>query len=42
MIPGANWNATYINPSIGVIPGYDFKEGRFDCGILLSIIKVVF
>jgi hypothetical protein len=42
MITDATWKATYINPSIGVIPGWDFKEKRFDCGILLSIIQVEF
>jgi len=42
MLTGASWKATYINPSIGVIPGWDFKEKRFDCGILLSILQVEF
>jgi len=39
---GANWNASYINPSIGVVPGYDFDGHKYDTGIVLSIIQVTF
>lgn len=39
---GMNWTATYINPSVGVIPGYDFTNSRFDVGILVSIVQVTF
>jgi hypothetical protein len=42
MISGANWNAAYINPSIGVVPGYDFGNSKYDTGIVLSIIQVTF
>jgi hypothetical protein len=39
---GANWQAGAINPSIGIIPGYDFGQKRFDAGIVLSIISINF
>lgn len=42
MITGASWNASYFNPSIGIVPGYDFKDNKFDAGIVLSIIQVNF
>jgi hypothetical protein len=42
MIPGVSWNASYINPSIGIVPGFDFNEHRYDTGIVLSIIQVTF
>jgi hypothetical protein len=42
MIPGVNWNASYINPSIGIVPGYDFEKHKYDTGIVLSIIQVTF
>jgi len=42
MIPGMNWNASYINPSIGIVPGYDFQKHKYDTGIVLSIVQVTF
>lgn len=39
---GANWQAGAINPSIGIVPGYDFGQKRFDVGIVLSIISIAF
>lgn len=39
---GATWNASYINPSIGVVPGWDFGANKFDVGVVLSILKVEF
>src|SRR4030043_632902 len=39
---GAEWNASYINPSIGVVPGYNFGTKKGDVGIVLSIIQVTF
>jgi hypothetical protein len=42
MIPGMNWNASYINPSIGVIPGFDFTNHKYDTGLVLSIIQITF
>jgi len=42
MITGASWNASYFNPSIGIVPGYDFKGSQFDAGIVLSIVQVTF
>lgn len=42
LIPGVTWNASYINPSIGVVPGWDFGSDKFDVGVVLSIIQVTF
>ena len=42
MIPGVSWNASYINPSIGVVPGYDFRNNKYDTALVLSIIQVNF
>ena len=39
---GANWIASYVNPSIGIVPGYDFDNHRYATGIVLSIIQVNF
>lgn len=41
-ISGANWTATFINPSIGIVPGYDFGTKQFDAGVVLSIINIKF
>jgi len=39
---GANWQAGAINPSIGIVPGYDFGQKRVDVGVVLSVISVTF
>lgn len=39
---GTSWQAGAINPSIGIVPGYDFGQKRFDIGVVLSIISVTF
>ena len=39
---GATWVAQAINPSIGIVPGYDFQAQRYDTEIVLSIIQVTF
>jgi hypothetical protein len=41
-IAGVNWQAGAINPSVGIVPGYDFTNSRFDAAIVLSIISVTF
>ncbi len=42
MISGVTWNASYINPSLGIVPGYDFGKNQPDVGIVLSIVQVTF
>jgi hypothetical protein len=42
LIPGMSWQAGAINPSIGVVPGFDFTQERFDWAIVLSIISIAF
>ena len=40
LIPGTTWNAKVINPSIGILGGYDFNKRRGEWGVLLSIIQL--
>ncbi len=39
---GGQWTAGVINPSFGVMPLYDFRSGKVDAGLIVSIIKVTF
>ena len=39
---GATWTAQAINPSIGIVPGYDFQAQRYDAEIVLSLIQLNF
>jgi len=39
---GATWAAQAINPSIGIVPGYDFEARRFDAEVVLSVVQVNF
>lgn len=42
LISDVQWNAAYINPSIGVVPGFDFGKNQADLGLVLSLIQVSF
>lgn len=42
LISDTEWNAAYFNPSIGVVPGFDFGLNQVDVGLVLSIIQVTF
>ncbi|MDA8082298.1 MAG: hypothetical protein M0024_01405 [Nitrospiraceae bacterium] len=39
---GGQWTAGVINPSFGVMPLYDFRAGKIDAGLVVSIIRVTF
>lgn len=39
---GGEWTAKIFNPSIGVMPFYDFRTKAYDVGVVVSIIRVEF
>ena len=39
---GGEWQAKVVNPSIGVMPLYDFNNKTYDVGLVVSIIRIDF
>ena len=39
---GGSWISSTINPSVGVVPVYDFNNKVFDVGIVLAVINIKF
>jgi len=39
---GGQWQANVINPSVGVMPLYDFNNKVVEAGIVVSVIRITF
>lgn len=39
---GGQWQAKVINPSVGVMPLYDFRNSKYDVGLVVSVIRIDF